>query len=880
MENLNDISSISENFKSSKSKTIPKNVFLREFSLIPNSVFYKFLLKLIFYFKKCFIINDHLRNRYEEWVHSYPRKSIKPPKKWHPILNEVDWSDQQTLKFIFCLESAYILLVTLILAKAGEEQKVPYFQLSVMIEEYFSHYPVESEFSLIKWGKIGIKIIENVRNTLGDHMIDFTQYMWWQSELIEFLEPSHASIKSINLNDALIEFCSELHNIISLITRLDLSTFTQDVFGDLYQNYFDKETKKTLGEFYTSTEIVDYILDYVNYQEHNDAILNENLIDPSCGTGSFLIEALKRYLKAAKLVESNIEKEYWSNTIRGIFNDYKIVGYDVNPFAIILAKMNFLFVMLPYLRSALIEDQNFKITCLPIFKIDALNEYSQKNNHTEAKSLNELKHIKKTKFNYVVGNPPYINIRKINKEHKKHYKDVYQTAKGLFDTYCLFIEKGVKLLRNEGKLGYLTSNQFLLTDYGKYLRKFLIKKNCYCIKHILDFRDSRVIESVTNYPCILVLEKNLNAVKVENNRVKVVRVIKPVKNIINKIKSELSHSEYYTKNYEIFDFPQSYLSDDLWILMPKQEKDIFDHILKKKEFLLGEITENIFVGTQTSLDRIYLVFIEQELGNGIVRIRNKSTEKANFEIEKPILRRILKGKDVTKWTVNWSHHWLVFPYYPKEKTKPISSIKLQSSYPKTWHYFSEHKNQIINREGGRMKDRSTWYAYIYPKNHDKFEQTKLICQLLSKKNRFALDIEGQYYFVAVGGNCITLNKKYKNLSNYKIILALLNSTVLEFYFKHISPVHNGGYYLFIKQLIKRFPIILTQLSTNQRNEIIKKVDKIFEIKKEMKNSRISDIRKKVKILESLEFCIDQIVYKIYNLNPTDIQIIQDFNRRY
>ncbi|PXF52391.1 MAG: hypothetical protein C4B56_05665 [Candidatus Methanophagaceae archaeon] len=76
------------------------------------------------------------------------------------------------------------------------------------------------------------------------------------------------------------------------------------------------------------------------------------------------------------------------------------------------------------------------------------------------------------KYNFVVGNPSYVNIRMIAKEQKKYYGEIYDTAKGLYDLYCVFIEKGLKVLLNHGKLGYICSNQFLLTDYGKYLREF------------------------------------------------------------------------------------------------------------------------------------------------------------------------------------------------------------------------------------------------------------------------------------------------------------------------------------------------------------------------------------------------------------------------
>ena len=76
----------------------------------------------------------------------------------------------------------------------------------------------------------------------------------------------------------------------------DFASLEGDVLGELYQDYFDRETRLALGEFYTPREVVEFILDEVGYV--GEATDRGRLLDPACGSGTFLVAALQRYLEA------------------------------------------------------------------------------------------------------------------------------------------------------------------------------------------------------------------------------------------------------------------------------------------------------------------------------------------------------------------------------------------------------------------------------------------------------------------------------------------------------------------------------------------------------------------------------------------------------
>ena len=125
-----------------------------------------------------------------------------------------------------------------------------------------------------------------------------------------------------------------------------------------------------------------------------------------------------------------------------------------------------------------------------------------------AKDLVAIEEMKEKKYDFVVGNPPWLGILKIGKNTLANYSG-YVSAKGKYDLYVLFIELGAKMLNQKGQLGYIVQNRFLKVGYAKSLRDYLSKN--IAIKQITDFGDIKIFADATNYPCIIVFEKDLRA---------------------------------------------------------------------------------------------------------------------------------------------------------------------------------------------------------------------------------------------------------------------------------------------------------------------------------------------------------------------------------
>jgi type I restriction-modification system DNA methylase subunit len=120
-----------------------------------------------------------------------------------------------------------------------------------------------------------------------------------------------------------------------------------DVFGNIHQNSLNRTQKKKLGEFYTPFSVVNYILDSTGYTDTNN-IENKKLIDISCGSGSFIIQAIRRLLnRHLKILKSENLLDLTLEEMKDIVLNVKenIYGVDVNPFACILCQLNINYVL-------------------------------------------------------------------------------------------------------------------------------------------------------------------------------------------------------------------------------------------------------------------------------------------------------------------------------------------------------------------------------------------------------------------------------------------------------------------------------------------------------------------------------------------------------
>jgi len=172
------------------------------------------------------------------------------------------------------------------------------------------------------------------------------------------------------------------------------------------------------------------------------------VLDPGCGTGPF-IEGIVRWCSANNALIPNT------------------VGVELDPRRARDAREKF-----ASLSTVLIEQRDFLIP-----------------DDSSADSES---------FDFVIGNPPYVPITKLSEKEKKHYRTLYKTAKGRFDLYLLFFERGLRCLKPGGRLVFVTPEKFLYVETAAQLRKLMLGKQ---IEEIQMLDENSFGELVT-YPTI------------------------------------------------------------------------------------------------------------------------------------------------------------------------------------------------------------------------------------------------------------------------------------------------------------------------------------------------------------------------------------------
>ena len=168
------------------------------------------------------------------------------------------------------------------------------------------------------------------------------------------------------------------------------------------------------------------------------------IVDPACGTGTFVAKMIERFIKG-------VDKTITTTMMKEKLLSYKLVrAYDMKPSNVYVTKIVVLSVLIRNGFVNNMEDVLDLLKHLPIYCKDFLQV-------TE-------------KTDFVVGNPPYIRLQNLSNEYREFMKRNYMSATGRFDIYTCFIENADKILNENGKMCFITSNKYLTANYGVGIR--------------------------------------------------------------------------------------------------------------------------------------------------------------------------------------------------------------------------------------------------------------------------------------------------------------------------------------------------------------------------------------------------------------------------
>ncbi|GAC1686291.1 MAG: hypothetical protein PVS3B3_07630 [Ktedonobacteraceae bacterium] len=388
-------------------------------------------------------------------------------------------------------------------------------------------------------------------------------------------------------------------------------------------------------------------------------------------------------------------------------------------------------------------------------------------------------------FDVVVGNPPWIRQEAFSAD-KDALKRLYHVYRGGSDLYTYFVELGNTSLADGGRFGFLVPNKFVRASYGEALREFL--STTVQLERLVDFGDLPIFHDAITYPIIVLTSKPPNGER-QDIQVKYTQL----KHLDKKgIGPDVESSEIL--------MPPSAFKGADWSLHGEE----IQAIVEKTRALgtpLGEyVNDEIFYGIKTGFNEAFV--IDKYTRDKLI---NEDIESAN------IIKPFVVGRDVKKYRVDDQQRYIIL-------TKIGTPIK---EYPAIFAHLQKYQAQLeIRSDKG-----PNWWELRACDYYDAFEHPKIIFPDIAIGCQFALDRDGMYSTNTTYILPIDESQEY--------LVPLLNSSLVEFFFKTISALLRGGYLRFFTQYVTQIPIrrIMFTTLSDERRALTEKGIALYKIKR-------------------------------------------------
>jgi adenine-specific DNA-methyltransferase len=391
-------------------------------------------------------------------------------------------------------------------------------------------------------------------------------------------------------------------------------------------------------------------------------------------------------------------------------------------------------------------------------------------------------------FHIIIGNPPYLRVQGLSKADKKYFEEHYTAATGAYDLYCLFTERGFKLLNDDGILNFIQPDKWVNGSLGKGLRK--VTRNY--IQRLISFKEYQVFNAST-YSSLLWITKKKQA---KFNYCELDR----------DLPSNIELQEWLNSDDEknFVKYENASLPEDAWTFTNSEAVKILE-ILNKQQRKVKDVFERSYQGIATSKDDFYFIDNCKFTKNAVTGFSKFLQDE--ITIERGLTKPLLKGEQVHQFKSLTSKSVIVFPYSVKFN-ELINDVKIKSAkdikdnFPLAWSYFKQAEKELRARENRRF-DNTEWFQYSRNQGLRFEKQTKLICPDICKGSQFTFDENGEYYTTTTVYGYI----KYLNVEeSYLFFLGVLNSNITWYFMKNTSAVLANGYYRYMPRYVNEFPL--------------------------------------------------------------------------
>ncbi|EAI6284151.1 class I SAM-dependent DNA methyltransferase [Campylobacter coli] len=446
-------------------------------------------------------------------------------------------------------------------------------------------------------------------------------------------------------------------------------------------------------------------------------------------------------------------------------------------------------------------------------------------------------------FDLIIGNPPYIKEAE-NKELFTNTKKL-RTYQGKMDIWYHFVGRGFDILKNNGYLAFIATNNWVTNSGAKKLRNIVLEESQ--ILSLVDFSSFMVFDSASIQTMIMSFQKTKPPKNYEFHFAKITTQTPIYEDALSLLKNEK------TQNNEILSInltPKKFIDKTLNFTKSDYE-ELFNKIQKYGKFYLEEkeVANGIhphydFINNRINSNHNFAF----KIGQGIFGLSEEEKEKLKLtKLENNLVKPYYDTQNFLKFFFKKNNHqWLI---YTNSSFKNPNSM---DDYPNLKKHLDKFQNVITsdNKPYGLHRARDEKFFTGSPRivalrkcvGEPKFSYVDFDCY-----------VSATFYVI-----------KTQRI-NVKYLTAILNSKLIAFWLKHKGKMQGNNYQI-DKEPLLNIPIV-TINSKNQKiaDELINLVDEILKAKEQDKNANTQELENK----------INSLVYKLYNLTEDEIKIIEN-----
>lgn len=439
----------------------------------------------------------------------------------------------------------------------------------------------------------------------------------------------------------------------------------------LYELRVSSKGRKLDGAYYTPQTIVEAIVDLTI------GTATGSVCDPACGSGAFLLGAVKK-------LRSN-----GAGTIPQILSKY-IWGVDIDPSNVQnTKKILSLF--------AILEGADQAKYTIGIFDGNSLIFNWAKTSR------------RKAQFDYIVGNPPYVRGRNLTSELKKQIKKWSSADAGIADLYIPFFEIAITWANSKGHIGYITPNTYFSSINGRKVRQMIAGKRI--LEKVIDLNGFPAFEGLLTYTCVTILNKS--------------GVLQPLVGLAMHV-----HDLKDIRRIRLSPIDYTELAKDDWYIQPPHIA-LEMRIMETTGTPLHEYVPKFATGIATLRNDLY-IFATPPI-DGYITVEK---DGATFRIEEDITVRIIKPNKI-KTTVQLvrNQERILYPYKFTDRTKRpelLAEVELQKKFPEAYKYLSHIRPELAKRSSD---PNASWYGFGRSQALDGFGE-KIIFPMMADRPAF------------------------------------------------------------------------------------------------------------------------------------------------